>query len=188
MKSREQVEERARFLLQEELELRVKTSQEPLPTHCKYNFRQPLDHQKTLGGQPNPSYNRITLPVVGGPVDSTLGLCLYNCSSPTEWAGTICEDPLDAQNCPHRAFTPKYSPGQVYQQFVEDLRDGEWVIRHLPRIQPLLWVLGSMFEQSDTPFPRPGLFRRLKEALFPTRQLPPGPSAKVEIYLPPPPP
>lgn len=194
MKNSEQIAERVRYLLREELEARLRESQEPLPVRCKYNLRQPLDYRKTIEGNPNPNYNRVSLPVEDSP---TLGLCMYN-SKASGWDGTICEDPIDAQDCCYKAFTPKQTPQEVYDQFLKDLEDNDWVIEHLPRIQPLLWVLGAKYEHSDEapqeqPPPKPlGFFERLKQVFWPTSpqlpQLPPaGPSATLKVYLPPPP-
>ena len=199
MKSAEQIEERVRFLLKEELQKRLQEAQMPLPHRCRHHYDHPLDYRKTVEGGPNSNYNRIQ--ERGGallPVVNTIGLCLFGSDQHADWEGTICEDPLDAQECPHSAFTPIKSPKEVYEQFLKDLQDESWVVVNLPRIQPLLWVLGSRYEQLDEEPPQPpkpslpGLLQRLYQAVFPpppkeAPKLPEGPSATLQVYLPPPP-
>ena len=200
------IENRARLLLQQELDRRIRESQDPLPTRCKYNHRQTLDHRKTVGGEPNSNYNRVSLPVA-----QTMGLCLYQASHPEDWSGTICEDPIDAKSCAGKlsswpgAFTPKDTPQDIYRQFLQDLKDEEWVLVNLPRIQPLLWVLGArcvvLDEPESKPEPEPELkfFQRLWLAwcLLTKKPAEPPPkselkpkddsSADLAVYLPPPP-
>lgn len=142
MKSISEVEDRLRAVLVAELERRL--SREVLPHLCVNNHRQPLDHRKRVYGEPNPTYNQISAGVedhVSLPVVQTIGLCLLGAEDPASWPGTICEEPIDAQRCPHFAYRQKRS--EVYEQFAANLQDPAWVEHSLPEAQALLWVLGG---------------------------------------------
>ena len=154
MREQAEIERKLKGLLCEELDRRLYQSTRRLPTKCTHNHRQPLDHRKTVNGEPNPNYNRISssagdrrhLDVV--PVEKTLGLCMLNAKGLDDWQGAICEDPIDAQRCPY--FTPKQSPGEVYDQYVKDLQ----TLKLTGEMQALLWVLGdseSMYLPGENP-------------------------------------
>lgn len=189
MKSVDQIEDRVRFLLREELQRRLSEAQDRIPQGCVHNHRQPLDSRRTVAGEPNPLFNRVSREV-GLPVNQTIGLCMFG-SANGEWPGNICEDVVDAQRCP--IFKPKRSPEEIYQQFLRDLQNEQWVVVNLPRIQPLLWVLGSRYEGLDEePVPPPPLpwwsrvWRALWNAPPSVPELQEGGSVSVKVYLPPP--
>lgn len=192
MKSVEQIEDRVRFLLREELQRRLAESQERMPRRCQHNHRQPLDSRRTVDGEPNPLFNRISRGVSEGrglPVVDTLGLCMLKTTIDGVWAGTICEDDIDAQGCPY--FQAKQTPEEVYRQFLEDLENEQWVVLNLPRIQPLLWVLGSRYERLDRE-PLPLALPWWKRVWLALKNQPASPRllegdpAPVRVYLPPP--
>ncbi len=140
MKSFGEIEERIRRAVALELERRLE--RDVLPAHCRHNHRQPLDHRRTLYGESNTGYNRISLGVVDGvalPVVQTIGLCMVGSGDPETWAGNICEDPLDAQRCPQ--FEHRQSVADVYRAFVSNLEDPAWVKVNLPEVGALLWVI-----------------------------------------------
>jgi hypothetical protein len=180
MKSANEVEVRVRELLGAELKRRL--SRERLPCLCVHNHQQPLDYRKSVYGEVNHHYNRIsreeetpdgarvTLPVV-----QKIGLCMLGSESVDSWQGTICDEPIDAQRCPYFEF--KEARSQVYEGFVSDVSDPAYVEASLPAVHSLLWVLGqslhlkagaSVWEKVRRLFSRP----------------PVGQSVSVAVYLP----
>jgi hypothetical protein len=128
----------AKRLLLDEWSRREAEARERLPRRCVHNIRHALDTRPTIGGDPNPSYNRLdgrrALPVV-----STIGLCGLGVEDPENWSGTICEDPLDAKRCPD--FLPAQSKQAVWDEFVAQVHDFDWVKANLPELASLLLVL-----------------------------------------------
>lgn len=150
MRSAQEVESRIRFLLVKELEVRVMAAATRLPHSCVHNYRHPLDVRKTVGGEANENYNRVTRRN-GLPMVQTIGLCLLlgpdgtpaSSPGPESWGGTICEDPVDAQRC--RYFTPTVTKENLVSEFSKQLKDPEWVKENLPEVYGLLWSLdGSL--------------------------------------------
>jgi hypothetical protein len=131
-----EVQDRIRYLLTQELDRRVTEACARLPHKCKNNHRQSLDVRKKVGGETNEQYNQVVgrhLPVIG--------LCMLGASDPTQWNGTICEDPIDAQRCPD--FDPTDTRVSVRNSFDLQLTDLGWVAENLPGVYELLWALGS---------------------------------------------
>jgi len=149
MKTAQEIEDRLREVLVEELGRRL--TRDVLPHLCSHNLRHPLDHRKTVYDEPNPSYNRIAAGHAEGngslPVLQTIGLCMLGSENPEEWPGNVCEEPIDAQRWPY--FNFKMSRLEVYERFVMDLENPEWVEASLPEVCQLLWVLGSRLELAD---------------------------------------
>lgn len=150
MRTNIEVQDRIRFLLSEELDRRVNEGRERLPHKCVHNHRHTLDVRKEIEidgeREANPDYNRVgqtegeihegvqrRLPVIG--------LCMLGSEDPEQWAGAICEDPIDAQRCPY--YTTKITRESVEQGFSQNLQDLEWVRANLPEVYGLLWALGS---------------------------------------------
>lgn len=140
MRSQADVKTRLKVLLVAELDQRVEDASEKLPHHCVHHICHPLDTRKTIDGEPNPAYNRIT---TGKdlPVAQTIGLCGLGKEDPEAWNGTICEDPIDAQNCPHRSFEPKATEEQIWDELVDQFNDPEWAAENLPEAAALAWVV-----------------------------------------------
>jgi hypothetical protein len=136
MRAEGEVQDRIRYLLTIELDRRVAEACARLPHKCQHNHRQPLDVRKEIEGERNDQYNRVSgvhLPVIG--------LCMLGAEDPTQWAGTVCEDPIDAMRCPY--FTPTATRESIQSEFSRQLSDLEWVSEHLPEVFGLLWALGS---------------------------------------------
>mgnify|MGYP003391901174 CR=1 FL=1 len=140
MKTESEVEGFVRDLVCKELDRRISEASERLPHLCINNYRHPLDQRKQIEGEENESYNRIT-DKVGLPVIQTIGLCLLESEDPTEWGGTICEEPIDAKKCPY--FTPAKGKETILPELESELRDFGWVRENLPEVASLLWVLGD---------------------------------------------
>lgn len=184
MKSVGQIEDRIRRAVALELERRLE--REVLPHLCRHNFRQPLDHRRTVYGEANAGYNRISLGVVNGvalPVLQTMGLCMLGAEEPEQWPGNVCEDPLDAQRCPK--FEHRQSAAEVYRGFMADVHSATWLKENLPEVSGLLWVIDAELRPSGR---RPPWWVRvwmwfvrgpLRE--FSTR------AVEISVYLPPPP-
>ena len=151
-----QIQTRIRELLDRELERRIVEAGEKLPTLCLHNHVQPLDSRKEIHGQRNETYNRTSDPdttvevEVNGvlekrhlPVQQNIGLCMLGAEDPTKWAGTICEDPIDAQRCAEQRgdFTPALNEHLVSEDFHAQIKDPGWVEENLPEVASLLWVL-----------------------------------------------
>jgi hypothetical protein len=165
---------RARELVNSELERRLANAQLRLPHQCIYNHRQPLDVNKTVEGEANPTYNRVSPEGV-----KTIGLCMFGQDDLEEWPGTICEDPIDAQRCP--LYVTTLTQEKVLESFREDLTNPEWVAANMPELAALLWVL------EDSSLPQLPWFRRfllnfrrfrvepLRPAVDPANLLPGGP-------------
>ena len=161
-----EIQVRIREILTRELDKRVEASVELLPVRCRHNHRQPLDTRKTVQGERNPGHNRVTrdVPKQAYPgvfhlaVHQTIGLCMYGAEDPTQWQGTVCEDPIDAQRCVkgdrHPAiFEPLATREILSEEFHKQIQDHEWVQENLPEVFGLLWVLGT--EQNSVPPPEP---------------------------------
>lgn len=179
MRTRDDIESRVRTLLSEELERRWAGLGERLPDRCLHNYRHPLDTRRTLGGDPNPNYNRVTAES-GEATTQTIGLCMYGSADPTQWPGTICEDPIDAVKC--STFCPRTTRAKVLAEFEDQIRDLDWVRENLPEVRALLWVLDEVPE--DT---RPPWWKRLFWRLFrrmPVKVAPPELNTDITRYLP----
>jgi hypothetical protein len=135
MKTEIEVQDRIRYLLDQEFERRAVEAEVKLPKRCVHNYRHPLDSRKQVNGEPNENYNRI------GKNGQTIGLCMYEASSPDDWKGNICEDPIDAQRCPF--FTPSITREAIQQALEAQIRDVGWVKDNLPEVHALLWTLDS---------------------------------------------
>jgi hypothetical protein len=140
MRTQEEIEDRLRALLVAELDRRMLEAAVRLPVKCKHNYRQPLDTRRSVDGEKNPSFNRITSDR-GLPVVQTMGLCMLGADKPEDWQGTICEDAIDAQRCPF--FDPKVGKEQVWNEFNEDISSPGWVAQHMPQINELRWILAD---------------------------------------------
>ncbi len=174
MKSPDAIRDRVRFLLTEELDRRQAEAQRRLPHLCSHNRRHSLDHRKTVGGDPNPSWNHISRydgdQKVHLPVQQTMGLCFYGADSPEDWQGTICEDPIDAQRCP--LFDALTSKEEVLYLFTRDTSDLHWLREHMPEVYSLLWVLDEP-EVITVPWWRRVLYRLLRWNPEPLRTVDP---------------
>lgn len=139
-------------MVNQELDRRVALATERLPQRCKHNHRHSLDQRPTIGGERNEEFNRITnrrrLPVAQG-----IGLCMIGSNDPETWAGTICEEPIDAKRCP--VFDPKDTKASLRSVFEDDLANPEWVQENMAELATLLWALGEF------KVVRPSWWRRL---------------------------
>jgi len=138
MRSDTEIQDRIRYLLTVELDRRVVGAKSRLPHQCVHNHRQPLDVRKEIEGETNPDYNQVArhrrLPVIG--------LCMLGAEDPTQWNGTICEDPIDAQRCPYYS-DPNSTREAIEKAFQDQIQDLRWVELNLPEAYGLLWALGS---------------------------------------------
>jgi hypothetical protein len=141
MKPENEVQDRIRFLLTQELDRRVSDACARLPHKCKHNHRQPLDVRKQVAGEPNTNYNRTTVDDTSPRRLPMIGLCMLGAEDPTQWGGTICEDPIDAQRCPY--FDPTDTKASVQEQFQSQIQDLVWLEASLPQVYGLLWALDS---------------------------------------------
>lgn len=169
MRNEAEIQDRIRMLLNQEFESRVAAISERLPCRCIYNHRQPLDTRKQVDGEPNENYNRIERH--GLPVAQTIGLCMFGAERPDEWPGTICEEPIDAQRCPPKAFTPRETKEGVKKTFEANIRDLTWVKENMPEVFALLWALGTETKPPEESIPPP----------------PPSPTPETPSLPPPPP-
>ncbi len=160
MKNSEEIWDRVRGVIADELERRLDGTQKRLPHLCTHNHRQPTDERKQVEGVGNPHYNRIT------PEGKTIGLCMLGAESPEDWQGTICEDPIDAQRCPF--FNPATTREGVMQEFRGQLQDPEWITSEMPRLSELLWVLDSV-EVPKLPFWKRWFLRWRRLSLEPVK-------------------
>lgn len=175
MRSPEDVRDRVRYLLCVELEARVSLAHKRLPHLCVHNHRQPLDVRKRVEDEANEAYNRIThghLPVL-----QTIGLCMLGSENPTDWPGTICEDPVDAQRCPY--FDARLDKKYIWRLFSNQIRDPEWLKANLPEVYGLLWILGE--ETVTLPWWKRMWFRLLRIRVEPLQ-----PPEDLTKLLPPP--
>lgn len=145
MKTVDEIRDRVVTLLEAELDRRVQEASQRLPHLCTHNHRQPLDSRRSVEGESNPHFNRVSSGSENGralPVLQQIGLCMLGVETPEEWAGTICDEPIDAKRCPY--FTPLRSKEELLAEFTTDLQDKVWVESNLPEVATLLWVLDSM--------------------------------------------
>jgi len=134
MKLEAEVQDRIRYLLNEEFNRRLQVATSRLPCQCRHNHRHTLDSRKQINGEPNEGYNHVHS-------DQTIGLCLLGSESPEGWNGTICEDPVDAQRCPD--YSPTITKEALWDEFHRQIRDLDWVRVNLPETYGLLWALGT---------------------------------------------
>lgn len=160
MKNPDEIRDRIRGLLAQELEMRLEETQKRLPHLCTHNHRQPTDSRKQVDGLANPTYNRIDSN------GSTVGLCMLGAESPEDWKGTVCEDPIDAQRCPY--FNPVKSREAVSKDFLGQLQDPEWVLAEMPRVAELLWVLEAV-QSPKIPFWKRWFLRLRRLSLEPVK-------------------
>ncbi len=140
MRDTSEIEDRIRTLLCAELDRRVSEATKRLPRRCVNNHQQTLDARPKIDGEMNENYNRI-IDKRGLPVVQTIGLCMLGAYDPTQWNGTICEDPIDAQRCPD--FTPKQNKEGLWQEFAEQLSDLAWIREHMPDVAALYWTISE---------------------------------------------
>jgi hypothetical protein len=162
MKTESEVEGFVRNLICNELDRRVAEASERLPHLCINNYRHPLDQRKQIEGEENDNYNRIT-DKVGLPVIQTIGLCLLESEDPTEWGGTICEEPIDAKKCPY--FTPAKDKDTLLSELELELQNLDWVRDNLPGVFSLLWVLENF--KLEIPWWKRFLFKFLRIKIEP---------------------
>lgn len=174
MRTEAEVRQRVRGLLVRELDRRADEAQRRLPHLCTHNYRHPLDSRKTVEGEPNGNYNRISngrsLPVV-----QTIGLCMLGSDDPQEWGGTICEDPIDAQRCP--VFQASRGKDELLVEFRQQLVTPGWVEEHLPEVASLLWALD---EANAPPIP---WWKRVWYRLFLRIRIEPVTPSKAAVAL-----
>lgn len=151
MKTEEEVRERVRELVEGDLRRRTEAAQVKLPHLCGHNYRDPLDRRKMILDEPNDRYNRIQ-DARHLPLAQTIGLCMLGSKDPEQWAGDICDDPIDAERCPY--FKPRQSSDDVETEFYDNLRNPLWVTENLPAVAALLWVSGAS-ELPVAPEPTP---------------------------------
>jgi hypothetical protein len=137
MRSRQEVEARVRYLVNEELVRRLAEIEQCQPHHCKHNYRHPLDTRRRIGETANPNYNRIAL---AG--EATIGLCMLGSEDVVSWPGTICEDVEMALACPY--YTSKTTRGDVLTTYRDQLQDLAWLEQNLPQVFELVWVLQAV--------------------------------------------
>jgi hypothetical protein len=166
MKRKSEVVKRVKTLLCQELDRRVWEARHRIPSRCVYNQQQELDDQPRVDGIPNPGYNRIDR--TGLPVVQTMGFCVKGAEDPTSWTGTICEDAADADRCPW--FTPRQSKEDLLAEFTEQLRNKDWIQKHLPAVYELLWVLGTEPSNYHLPWWKRLWFRFLEIRVEPIRE------------------
>jgi hypothetical protein len=138
MKSKDDIENRVRALLCDELTRRVCEAKTRLPHLCTYNHRHPLDTRKSVEDMPNDTYNRISTND-GERIKQTIGLCMFNAEAPTLWPGNICEDPIDAQRCPY--FQPPATKESIFKAFQVNVTNLDWVKANMPELYGLFWAL-----------------------------------------------
>lgn len=183
MRSTEDIEGRLRELLLAELTRRL--AREKLPELCAHNHRQALDHRRTVYGETNESYNRISRGVeevdgkrVALPVVQSIGLCMLGSQDIESWPGSICEEPIDAQRCPY--FQYKLTRAEVYDEFAMQVTNPDWVETTLPAVHSLLWVLGAALRVESASWGA-----RVLESILRWFRLRPKKSVSVLVYLPP---
>lgn len=176
MRTAEEIEDRIRGLLVEELDRRVAIATKRLPHLCTHNHRHALDTRKTIEDVPNENYNRITREGRRGlPVLQSMGLCMLGAEDVENWFGTICEDPIDAQRCP--VFHAKASKDDLWAEFSTQVRDDAWLQEHMPEVHVLHWVLNSVEPIVQVPWWKRLWFRLLRIRV--TEPLPPFDPAKL---------
>lgn len=141
MKTHTEVRDRLRALLVQELDRRVGEASKRRPRLCVHNYRHPLDDRKTVDGEPNQNYNRITS-APWEPVGRTIGLCMYGQEDPENWKGTVCEDDIDAQRCP--LFTPLKAKDEILLELNQQLDTPGWAESNMPEVAGLMWVLDEV--------------------------------------------
>ncbi len=151
MKTHDEIWTRAREIVAAELDRRLTEASLRLPHLCTYNHRQALDVRPMVEGESNPTFNTVTYPH-----GQTIGLCMLGAQrsedghwivsgsdqEEAKWAGTICEDPIDAQRCPY--FDPILNKERTLQRFVEDLSSPSWLSERMPELAALLWVIDTV--------------------------------------------
>ncbi len=137
MKTQIEVQDRIRTLLVAEFDKRVREAGRRLPVRCQHNHRQELDARKQIAGEVNDGYNRVNR--LGLPVVQSIGLCGLGMEDSGNWNGDVCDDPIDAQRCPH--FQPTLDKPTLLATFKQQVASPEWLQANLPEVYGLLWAL-----------------------------------------------
>lgn len=175
MKTQMEVKDRLQTLLIAEFDRRVREASRRLPTLCQHNYRQELDARKQIAGEVNDGYNRVNR--VGLPVVQSIGLCGMGMEDAGVWNGDVCDDPIDAQRCPH--FQPRYDKGNLLDIFKQQVSQPEWLKANLPEVYSLLWVLDETAANFHLPWWKRVWFRFWRIRVEPVR--PVGDGFWVEI-------
>lgn len=176
MKTHIDIQERLHTILGEEFSRRIRQASLRLPHLCQHNHRQVLDARKQIAGDVNDGYNRVDR--VGLPVVQAIGLCGLGMEEAGNWNGDVCDDPIDAQRCPH--FQPKLNKFEILQVFKHQVSDPEWLRLNLPEAYGLLWVLEDSAPNYQLPWWKRLWFRFLKIRLEPIRPVGDGLWVEVE--------
>jgi hypothetical protein len=165
MRDTTEIQNKIHTLLLGELDRRVAEATQRLPRRCQHNHRQVLDSRKDVAGEANEGFNRLDrtrLPLV-----RDIGLCLLGSEDPTEWNGDICDEPADAQRCPH--FTPLQDKAAILAQFEADLESEGWLDENMPAVASLLWVLDTTAPNYHLPWWKRLWYRLLRLRVEPVR-------------------
>lgn len=137
MRNPDEVQAKIRTLLLEALDARIAEASRRLPHQCEHNHRQVLDPRKEIAGESNEGYNRLDRHRL--PLAPTIGLCMLGSETPETWQGNICDEPIDAQQCPY--FSSTQTKESVLADFQAQISDLAWLEENLPRVYELVWVL-----------------------------------------------
>jgi hypothetical protein len=140
MRSQPEIKDRIRSLMTRKADALVLKYQEPLPHKCTHNYRHPLDTRKKVYGESNDHYNRLSVLNDEAPAQ-TIGLCMLGSDDPKEWAGAICEEPIDARRCPY--FTQKQTKQEFLTNMEASFSDLAWLEQNAPEMFELLWVVDA---------------------------------------------
>jgi len=149
MRPSSDIKSRIRALVNEELERRIVLATKRLPHMCQHNIRQPLDTRKSIEGEVNPQYNRITSGR-GLPVVQSIGLCGVGVDNLDTWEMNICDEPIDALRCP--IFLSKSTKETIVKELEGQLLDKDWLAQNMPEVSGLLWSLGDLATPPKLPW------------------------------------
>ena len=117
----------------------------------------------------------------GLPVLQSIGLCGLGMEDAGSWNGDVCDEPVDAQRCPH--FLPKQDKAELLETFKQQVMDPEWLRENLPEAYALLWVLEDAAPNYHLPWWKRLWFRFWRIRIEPAHPMGDGMWVEVKGHL-----
>lgn len=119
----------------------IQKTQDRTHSNCVYNrvhFPSPLPYSKPTEFELAPR-NQVSLVIIQQ--EKPICICTFGSDKSETWNGDICDDDSVSQNCPK--FIPLQSKEDAEAEFLENLRNDDFVLKTYPDIASLQWVLNQ---------------------------------------------
>lgn len=140
MKSKADVERRLRSLRVKYAKKYVAKTQERAHRNCVYNHEHvPVGRPAQKDGPDGKLVPRRQVTLMVLQPDQSVRLCMYGCGDTANWPGDVCDSDDVSRSCPK--FKPRQSMESAKAEFMEHLKDDEWVFEHHKDLAAFQWVL-----------------------------------------------